>query len=90
MQYLCLEPTPMSYTQTQVVRLKLVFDQEENIWRNYELHTETQHYLRLYFKLVSHGGPFSTLLKLTQIYLLCPALWYFINTNLEICVIFFD
>ena len=31
MQYLCLEPTPMSYTQTQVVRLTLVFDQEENI-----------------------------------------------------------
>ena len=27
----------MSYTQTQVVALKLVFDQEENIWRNYEL-----------------------------------------------------
>ena len=27
----------MSYTQTQVVVLKLVFDQEENIWTNYEL-----------------------------------------------------
>ena len=37
MQYLCLEPTPMSYTQTQVVALKLVSDQEENIWTNYEL-----------------------------------------------------
>ena len=36
MQYLCLEPTPMSYTQTQVVALKLVFDQVENIWRKYE------------------------------------------------------
>ena len=37
MQYLCLEPTPMSYTQTQVVTLKLVCDQEEDIWSNYEL-----------------------------------------------------
>ena len=37
MQYLCLEPTPMPYTQTQVVALKLVSDQEENIWTNYEL-----------------------------------------------------
>ena len=37
MQYLCLEPTLMSYTQTQVVTLKLVFDQEEDIWKNYEL-----------------------------------------------------
>ena len=37
MQYLCLEPTPMSYRQNQVVTLKLVFDQEEDIWTNYEL-----------------------------------------------------
>ena len=31
MQYLCLEPIPMSYRQTQVVTLTLISDQGEDI-----------------------------------------------------------